>query len=1116
MGWFEANANVEANDTEMLFFTFLVVAATPYGDVGALNEWAQAVLEHEKAFLTDGTIPPEWKSSRKVKVPPIYARIYEAYDRRGGNNDTLERIGGAIQAWPDAGGKVALNVKQLRWHFDSHKAKKLTPWKAPALLMRVAALILRRGPELRKLVRDDTPREERPTPVEEMKELSRRNGELESTLAATKEALDKKTDAHRKLAQRAKEKNTTKTKAVRDARKHERRKAAALSKAERKKRIAQAKEMRTRIADEERVRAEAAEAQEREKLQKRVAAARKRARKVESAAKDSAKRLRRAQKAEAKVQELQAALEEEPEEEEEQEAPATREGSRRDARGRWQPMPQRLRILIWAQLSRRVAPSAVASNIHDVLSAYAPDRRTGEPVQFLPGEREIAKMRSELTVASEAIAAFRVALSKRIISFGWDESTKFGLGLLSSNTQIETQDGEIVDVVMRGATLTAGGTAEAVAWSIDSKIFSHARRLLEGWKAEHEAKFDVGSWAAAGAPEPESIGLHRLSEETLLMSDTCNGARKCKQLVAEMAMKSGIERIGQEAWDALSQPQRDAKCKVYIGQCHQHLRNIIINAMQIRATESLKETLEDSLSEFSSFDRMSVDVNDLIRAVYKELHGGGAYAKGKGREFMAWVKKNYPATQFMPFERAEGSRQDLAFDGAVPLFVNRKIIIEFVRGMMVPGADNQLERFILRVLGCNEMTAALRVNTLWKYIFSAPVRFLSGRSRRLKDWSIDSSSRLMDLVEKAMVEVAADGRRLFDPSFDPFAAIAAEQPLFCKWRDQLLQRTVASRDGSARHPVHQWALQEARSSEGAGNAQATEATVMLAQQMANAALVAMRDPTRAICSLLTSQDGEHAAGKDAAVHEATIGANVTNDRVESNFGCVDMLMRMYRYATVENISDMAQQMVNHDFEQPPPIDHARGRKRKELADDAPPQQRGGFFHSGLTPTLQWSLVQFVRRQVQIARQDGRAALKAQEDEKLSRREERVITLLNSAVEHYAYAKECFQAWQTQRAKTKTEIAAALVDEASGKSKPEATQLEWLRYQIEMRVLGLGWTQFQTRWSSKADSRIGTVAHLQTLLEEIVEEEVTRGRFRAGSEQGLPTEAAPPHHPSAVA
>ena len=58
----------------------------------------------------------------------------------------------------------------------------------------------------------------------------------------------------------------------------------------------------------------------------------------------------------------------------------------------------------------------------------------------------------------------------------------------------------------------------------------------------------------------------------------------------------------------------------------------------------------------------------------------------------------------------------------------------------------------------------------------------------------------------------------------------------------------------------------------------------------------------------------------------------------------------------------------------------------------------------------------------------------------------------------------------------------------------------------MRVLGCGWTQYATRWSSKADSRIGTVAHLQTLLEEIVAEEKSRSRFTAGTDRGLPTEA----------
>eukprot|EP00966_Prymnesium_polylepis_P163480 3778736-Prymnesium_polylepis.1 len=117
----------------------------------------------------------------------------------------------------------------------------------------------------------------------------------------------------------------------------------------------------------------------------------------------------------------------------------------------------------------------------------------------------------------------------------------------------------------------------------------------------------AGSWAAAGGPSPESIGLHRLSEQTLLLTDTCNAARAAKRLVAEAAMAAGKEAIGEAAWEALSPALRDAKCKVYVGQCHQHLRNIIINAMQAAATQALNEELADSLSEFSSFERMSAD-----------------------------------------------------------------------------------------------------------------------------------------------------------------------------------------------------------------------------------------------------------------------------------------------------------------------------------------------------------------------------------------------------------------------------------------------------------------------------------------------------------------------------
>ena len=298
-------------------------------------------------------------------------------------------------------------------------------------------------------------------------------------------------------------------------------------------------------------------------------------------------------------------------------------------------------------------------------------------------------MRGQLTVAGECLAAFRVALARRVISFGFDESTKFGMGLLSTNTQIEPHDapGTTVDVVQRGACLTAGGTAAEICASIDTKIFSHSRRLLAGWRAEHIAKFGEGSWEADGGPTPDSIGMHRLSEETLLMSDTCNAARAAKRLLVDAAEKASRLKIGDAAWAKMSEAQREKSCTTFVGDCHQHLRNIIINAMGIAATEHLKAALEDDLAEFSSFDRMSVDAMDLIRAVWKEMHPGQEYAKGKGREFLAWLKKNHAGEMYMPIFNAKGTRQDAVLDGSLPIFANYLPMLDFLHGLVgVPRA----------------------------------------------------------------------------------------------------------------------------------------------------------------------------------------------------------------------------------------------------------------------------------------------------------------------------------------------------------------------------------------------------------------------------------------------
>ncbi|KAL1526842.1 hypothetical protein AB1Y20_015534 [Prymnesium parvum] len=71
-----------------------------------------------------------------------------------------------------------------------------------------------------------------------------------------------------------------------------------------------------------------------------------------------------------------------------------------------------------------------------------------------------------------------------------------------------------------------------------------------------------------------------------------------------------------------------------------------------------------NLLAFAAYERMSTDVMQLIRAVYKEFHQEGEYAKGKGKEFTYWLRKYHGVKFFMHFSRAAGGRQDLAFDGA--------------------------------------------------------------------------------------------------------------------------------------------------------------------------------------------------------------------------------------------------------------------------------------------------------------------------------------------------------------------------------------------------------------------------------------------------------------------
>ena len=89
----------------------------------------------------------------------------------------------------------------------------------------------------------------------------------------------------------------------------------------------------------------------------------------------------------------------------------------------------------------------------------------------------------------------------------------------------------------------------------------------------------------------------------------------------------------------------------------QHLRNIILDAMAAAGAAHLKEELADSLEAFSSYERMSTDAMQLVRAAYKEFHHEGDYYKGHGREFEGERAKSFADAFYVLLERAKGGRQ---------------------------------------------------------------------------------------------------------------------------------------------------------------------------------------------------------------------------------------------------------------------------------------------------------------------------------------------------------------------------------------------------------------------------------------------------------------------------
>jgi hypothetical protein len=145
------------------------------------------------------------------------------------------------------------------------------------------------------------------------------------------------------------------------------------------------------------------------------------------------------------------------------------------------------------------------------------------------------------------------------------------------------------------------------------------------------------------------------------------------------------------------------------------------------------------------------------------------------------------------------------------------------------GADqsNILEDFLYTSFRSQQYIAMTRANAIIDLTISRPLRWLAGSSHLLENWSPLSMGRALDLVEQLFIKASTDGSVLLDPAqTDIFAGIAAEQPLFAKYRKFMYEEDhVMSPDGKTKHLIYKLVRDELLNPQDGSNVATRDKTI---------------------------------------------------------------------------------------------------------------------------------------------------------------------------------------------------------------------------------------------------------------------------------------------------
>jgi hypothetical protein len=411
------------------------------------------------------------------------------------------------------------------------------------------------------------------------------------------------------------------------------------------------------------------------------------------------------------------------------------------------------------------------------------------------------------------------------------------------------------------------------------------------------------------------------------------------------------------------------------------------------------------------------------------------------------------------------NRQDASFEGAFPLYVGRSHMVAFLNERLCAGvSENILQRNLFIILESSEMIAQLRLCSIFYLTIIVPMRWLASNTFKLahRNWGEKSMGRVIDLVYDAFVAIQADGALILDYDFmmGVFGELQTELPEFSTYMTWFFEEKESNPIGSSSKEERVLSVDKGTEMlffpTEKQNMQTNDLCSRLAAGLASCLILELEDPRKANSDYLSIKGGKYSwAEVSDAEKDACMGLKAVNDPSESVFSTFTEALSTAGRVGLDGAAGQGQARYNNDMGGAHEY-MVTGRKGKGEGEDNPVL---GLFHQ-LPEELTDSLIVTGKRHAKATRQDFNRKLRMQEEKSEQKEKLAKEKKLAASKQDFLNASYLHQQYTSPRCSTTVAEAMREFDNL----KTNAARYRYLKEQILIRYVGLGWEEAYHPWS----------------------------------------------------